>query len=129
MTVTLSLVGFVTNSFGFISTSTRDMKTKLDRMIEYDALAFYTAYNIGNATYRSCDKHLWLYLYFYQHYTNQNWQNGRRAWAEFNLHMTKAALPTGYVKNIFGFVSTSTRVLKTKLGRIVYYHALSLKCL
>ena len=43
--------------------------------------------------------------------------------------MTITSPPIGYVANIFGFFSTSTRDMETKFGRMVDYDAVTLHCI
>lgn len=55
-------------------------------------------------TYRSCGKHLWLFLHFYQTHKKQPWQNSRPASTDLTLHMTIATPPIGHVINIYDFI-------------------------
>ena len=67
----------------------------------------YAVYDNDVATYRSCDRYLWLCT-FYQAYSNQTWQNGTPGCTDCTLHMTMRLPPIDHVKNIYGFTSAST---------------------
>ena len=110
----------MTNKNGFISTSTSLLPTKLDMMLALYAVTITIS--------MSRNKHLWFYLHFYKTYKNQTCQSLRPVSTDLTLQVTMTSPSLCHVTNIYDFISTSTRPIKTKLVRVLDQYLLTLPC-